>query len=44
YLNEIEKQAIYSVLEKHQWNLAATARQLGVSFRSLRYRLKKLGL
>jgi two-component system response regulator PilR (NtrC family) len=44
YLNEIEKQAICSVLEKHQWNLAATARQLGVSFRSLRYRLKKLGL
>ncbi|NOQ14932.1 MAG: response regulator [Methyloprofundus sp.] len=44
YLEEIEKQAITNALEKNKWNRTATAKQLGMSFRSLRYRLKKLGL
>jgi len=44
YLEEIEKQAISDALEKNKWNRTATAKQLGMSFRSLRYRLKKLGL
>jgi two-component system response regulator PilR (NtrC family) len=44
YLEEIEKQAISEALEQNRWNKTATAKQLGLSFRSLRYRLKKLGL
>ncbi len=31
-------------IEKNQWNKTATAKYLGLTFRSLRYRLKKLGL
>ncbi|MEE9355576.1 MAG: helix-turn-helix domain-containing protein, partial [Methylococcaceae bacterium] len=30
--------------EENQWNKTATAKYLGLTFRSLRYRLKKLGL
>ncbi len=44
YLEEIEKDAISSALQENRWNKTATAKYLGVSFRSLRYRLKKLGL
>ena len=44
YLEDIEKQAICDALEENRWNKTATAKQLGMTFRSLRYRLKKLGL
>ena len=44
YLQELEKQAITEALEQNKWNRTATAKQLGMSFRSLRYRLKKLDL
>jgi len=44
YLTAIEKQAITCALEQNQWNQSLAAEQLGMSFRSLRYRLKKLGL
>lgn len=44
YLEDIEKQAIVDALEENRWNKTATAKQLGMTFRSLRYRLKKLGL
>ncbi|TDG12372.1 sigma-54-dependent Fis family transcriptional regulator [Seongchinamella unica] len=44
YLEEIEKQILSKALEESRWNKTATARLLGISFRSLRYRLKKLGL
>ncbi len=44
YLENIEKQALSTALEKNRWNKTATAKQLGLTFRSLRYRLKKLGL
>ena len=44
YLEDIEKLAITEALEQNKWNRTATAKQLGMSFRSLRYRLKKLGL
>jgi two-component system response regulator PilR (NtrC family) len=43
-LISIEKQAILKVLEETRWNRTAAAKKLGMSFRSLRYRLKKLGL
>ena len=44
YLEEIEKKAICDALEKARWNKTAAAKKLGLSFRSLRYRLKKLNL
>ena len=44
YLEEIERRAICDALEKNRWNKTAAAKQLGLSFRSLRYRLKKLNL
>ncbi len=44
YLEDIERKMIEDVLEKNRWNKTAAAKQLGMSFRSLRYRLKKLGL
>ncbi|AFU98913.1 sigma-54-dependent transcriptional regulator [Simiduia agarivorans] len=44
YLADIEKEVIIDALERCKWNRTLTAKQLGISFRSLRYRLKKLGL
>lgn len=44
FLEDIERKVISAALEESRWNRTATAKQLGVSFRSLRYRLKKLGL
>ena len=43
-LDQIEKNAIVQALEKTNHNKTAAAKLLGMSFRSLRYRLKKLGL
>ena len=44
YLEDIERQVLSNALEESRWNKTATAKLLGISFRSLRYRLKKLGL
>ena len=44
YLEEIERKAITLALEENKWNKTAAARQLGLSFRSFRYRLKKLDM
>ena len=44
YLEDIEKRAIIKALEKANNNKTAAAKLLGVSFRTLRYRLAKLGL
>ena len=44
YLDNIEKEAILKALEKTRWNKTAAAKELGISFRALRYRLKKLNL
>ena len=44
YLDNIERQAITQALEETRWNKTAAAKRLGLTFRSLRYRLKKLGL
>jgi len=44
YLEDIEKEALSKALEENRWNKTETAKQLGLTFRSLRYRLKKLGL
>tara|TARA_B110000858_G_scaffold198483_2_gene265567 strand:- start:14910 stop:16307 length:1398 start_codon:yes stop_codon:yes gene_type:complete len=44
HLESIEIVAIEKALEETRWNKTAAAKKLGMSFRSLRYRLKKLGL
>ncbi|MBV1907628.1 MAG: sigma-54 dependent transcriptional regulator [Pseudomonadales bacterium] len=44
HLDNIEKQIITSALEKSRWNKTAAAKSLGITFRALRYRLKKLHL
>jgi two-component system response regulator PilR (NtrC family) len=44
YLEDIERDVITKALDETRWNRTAAAKRLGVSFRSLRYRLKKLGL
>jgi len=44
YLDNIERKAILDALEKTGNNKTAAAKLLGVSFRTLRYRLSKLGL
>jgi two-component system response regulator PilR (NtrC family) len=35
---------ILGALETVRWNKTVAARELGITFRSLRYRLQKLGL
>ncbi|GAB4357840.1 MAG: two-component system response regulator PilR [Gammaproteobacteria bacterium] len=44
YLDKIEKEIITRTLEQTRWNKTAAAKKLGITFRALRYRLKKLGL
>lgn len=41
-LEEIEKDAIIRALEQTRYNKTAAAKLLGISFRALRYRIKKL--
>ncbi|MGH8279675.1 MAG: sigma-54-dependent transcriptional regulator [Gammaproteobacteria bacterium] len=43
-LGNIEKDAIRKALEQTRYNKTAAAKLLGMSFRQLRYRIKKLGL
>ncbi len=43
-LDEHERRAILEALQKTRFNRTAAARILGVTFRSLRYRLERLGL
>ena len=44
YLDQTEKRAILDALAKTRYNRTAAARLLGVTFRSLRYRMERLGL
>lgn len=44
YINRVEKQAILEALTKTAFNRTAAARLLGVTFRSLRYRIERLGI
>lgn len=44
YLESIERKLIMQALEETRWNRTAAAERLGLSFRSMRYRLKKLGI
>ncbi len=44
YLDQTERAAILDALEQTRYNKTAAARLLGVTFRSLRYRLERLGI
>jgi two-component system response regulator PilR (NtrC family) len=43
-LEGVEREAIVRALEQHRYNKTAAARALGMTFRALRYRIKKLGI
>ena len=44
YLESVERKLILQALEETRWNRTAAAQRLNLTFRSMRYRLKKLGL
>lgn len=44
YMDRVEKQAILEALEKTRFNRTQAAKILGLTFRSLRYRLDRLGI
>ena len=44
HLEDIERDAILKALEQTRFNKTAAAKVLGMSFRALRYRIKKLGI
>ena len=44
YIEQMERAAIQKALEENRWNKTKTAAQLGITFRALRYKLKKLGM
>lgn len=44
YLEKIEKDILLNALNITHWNRTVAAKKLGMTFRSLRYRLKKFGL
>jgi two-component system response regulator PilR (NtrC family) len=41
---DVQRQAIIDALEKSRYNKTAAAKLLGLTFRQLRYRIKKLGI
>src|SRR5690606_18060050 len=44
YIEEIERAAIQHALQENRYNKTRTAAALGITFRALRYKLKKLGI
>lgn len=44
YLDQVEREAILEVLRQTDFNRTAAAEVLGISYRSLRYRLARLGI
>ena len=44
YLESIERDLITQALDATRWNKTAAAKELGITFRALRYKLKKLDL
>jgi two-component system response regulator PilR (NtrC family) len=43
-IDDVQRQAIVDALERARYNKTAAAKILGLSFRQLRYRIKKLGI
>ncbi|NOX50267.1 MAG: sigma-54-dependent Fis family transcriptional regulator [Gammaproteobacteria bacterium] len=44
FLEGIERELITQALDKTRWNKTAAAKELGITFRALRYKLKKLDM
>ena len=44
YIEQMERAAIEKALQDHRYNKTKTAAALGITFRALRYKLKKLGI
>lgn len=44
YLDQLEKESIEKALEKNRYNRTAAARFLGITVRSMRYRMERLGM
>ncbi len=44
YLDRLEREAIVDALEKTRYNRTAAAKLLGITFRSMRYRMERLGI
>ncbi|KGM54614.1 chemotaxis protein CheY [Lysobacter daejeonensis GH1-9] len=44
YIEEVERAAIEHALKENRYNKTKTAASLGITFRALRYKLKKLGI
>ncbi|MEE8150598.1 MAG: helix-turn-helix domain-containing protein, partial [Nitrosomonadaceae bacterium] len=44
YLDRLEKESIVEALEKTKYNRTAAAKLLGITVRSMRYRIERLGL
>jgi two-component system response regulator PilR (NtrC family) len=44
YIEEVERQAIEQALQDNRYNKTRAAAALGITFRALRYKLKKLGI
>ena len=44
YIEQMERQAIEQALTENRFNKTRTAAALGITFRALRYKLKKLGI
>ncbi|HEY2624205.1 MAG TPA: sigma-54 dependent transcriptional regulator [Dyella sp.] len=44
YISNLERTAIIKALEESRYNKTAAAKKLGITFRALRYKLKKLGI
>lgn len=44
YIDNLEREALMKALEECRWNKTAAAKKLGITFRAMRYRLKKLGI
>lgn len=43
-LEDFERHFLQDELERHGWNRAATARDLGICYRALLYKIDRLGL
>ena len=44
YMELLERKAIEQALQENRYNKTKTAHALGITFRALRYKLKKLGI
>jgi two-component system response regulator PilR (NtrC family) len=44
YISNVEREAILKALQETRYNKTAAAKKLGITFRALRYKLKKLAI